>query len=253
MKRIARCAVLTAALVLIALTSSASAMELTPSPAIAKGVAASPRLPADSPAARRIDQALDRADAWLRDAVKDCLADDSDPSNAEWTRQVVVTMRGPRYLGLLAHDELNCGGPYPDTGTLVLTYDLATGSPMNWAQLLPAAMVQAVGKDDASEGAVTSTLQSHALVDIYVKGLDQPIDPDCRDVVSNPELSLVLWPDAKEDGVAVMPSSLPHVVAACGPDITIPTATLRQLGVDAGLLDAIDTAHAQGLYDKDPP
>jgi hypothetical protein len=28
---------------------------------------------------------------------------------------------------------------------------------------------------------------------------------------------------------------------------------LRKLGVDAGLLDTIDAAHAQGLYDKDQP
>jgi hypothetical protein len=240
-------------LALAAPTTAAVAAELTPSPAIAKDIAAFPRVAPDDPSARRINQALDRADARLRGAVKDCIANTDNPKDAEWTRNVTVTMRGPRYLGLIAYDALNCGGPYPDSDVLALTYDFSTGFPVNWVRLLPAGMVQDIGKENASDGSVIGTLTSSALVVLYVKGLDQPIDHDCKDVVSDPALTLVLWPDAKADGLAVMPSSLPHVVYACGPSVTIPTAVLRKLGVDAGLLDTIDAAHAQGLYDKDQP
>lgn len=71
------------------------------------------------------------------------------------------------------------------------------------------------------------------------------MDPDCKDVLSDPGLKLSLWPDAKGGGIAVAPEGLPHVVAACAEPVTIPTATLRKLGVKALILDAIDAARAQ--------
>jgi len=159
----------------------------------------------------------------------------------------------PALSGMIAYDALNCGGPYPDSGVLALTYDFSTGFPVNWVRLLPAGMVQDIGKENASDGSVIGTLTSSALVVLLCEGLDQPIDHECKDVLSDPALTLVLWPDAKADGLAVMPSSLPHVVYACGPSVTIPTAVLRKLGVDAGLLDTIDAAHARASTTRTSP
>ena len=80
-----------------------------------------------------------------------------------------------------------------------------------------------------------------------------PIDPDCENAVNDPKLTLSLYPDAKAGGLAVQPGDFAHVIAACADTNVIPTATLRPLGVDAGLLDAIDAAHGGGFFDKDLP
>jgi hypothetical protein len=62
-------------------------------------------------------------------------------------------------------------------------------------------------------------------------------------------LKFNIWPDAKGDGLALETEGLPHAVAACGADsVTVATSTLRKVGVQPALLDAIDTAHARGWY-----
>lgn len=230
---------------------------LRPMAAIGKDVAAFPRLvsaPGD-PAAARINQALDRRDASARQMRKDCLANVDKPSDADYTRSIWVTMRGPRYLSFLVSDNADCGGAHPDAGDMALVYDLRTGSPVNWQRLFPKAMMQGVSTDTGIDGTTIGFVTSRTLQALYLKAENaaQPIDPDCKDVLTDPDLSLSLWPNAKKDGLAVEPGDLPHVVLACADTIVIPTATLRPLGVEAGLLDAIDAAHAGGFFDKDEP
>lgn len=231
-----------------ACVETANAVQLTPSPAVAPDVAAFPRLVAapHDRAAARINQALVRADARVRGAAQSCLA--AGPSAATdnkpwWTRKVSVAMRGPAYLALVAADDWFCGGAYPNTGQVALVYDLRTGAPVNWARLLPASMVRATGTDTADDGTIVGTLASPALAEMYVKELIRE-DPDlavCKDALTDP--SFVLWPDAKHDGLGIAPFGLPHVIAACGTEIVIPTSTLRTLGVSPRLLEAIDAAH----------
>ena len=80
-----------------------------------------------------------------------------------------------------------------------------------------------------------------------------PIDPDCHGGLNDPQLKLNLWPDPKGGGLAIEPGDLVHAEQACADTIVVPTTTLRPLGVHAGLLDAIDAAHAGGFFDKDEP
>lgn len=234
----------------------AHAPRLLSSAALAHGIDAFPRLaaPAGDRTAQRINRALDRADARMRSAAKSCLAS-SGPAAGDkpsWNRSVSVTMRGPRYLSLIAADDFYCGGAYPDTGRLALVYDLETGAPVNWAHLLPPLLTQKPGTDTAEDGTIIGTLSSPALKALYVRAAARQESPDdgCAQVLADPGngLSFILWPDAEEDGLAVLPFGLPHAVAACGPDIVIPTAALRKLGANPRLLDAIDTAHREGLY-----
>ena len=231
-----------------ALTAADLPVTLKSLPPLAKDVAAFPRIaaPADA-AAQRINLALDRQDKVVKSAAKDCPHDG-------WSRDITVAMRGPRYLALTAQDSWECGGAHPDASRLVLVYDLATGSPVNWARLLPATMIQSATLDTAGDGTRIGVIQSRALQDDYVKARTSdpkdPLDPDCKDVVQDPDLKFNLWPDAQAGGVRIEPEGLPHVVAACGDSVPIPTAVLRKMGVQPALLDAIDSAHAHGWFEK---
>jgi hypothetical protein len=233
-------------------------VQLKPSPEIAPKIAAFPRLVAapDDKASQRINQALDKRDASARQMRKDCLANVDKPSDADYERVIWVTMRGPRYLGFLASDNADCGGAYPSTSQMALVYDLASGAPVNWQRLLPKAMVQGTSTDTVVDGTVVGFVTSKTLQNLWLKAeaaAANPIDPDCKDAVSDPKLMLSLYPDAKAGGLAVQPGDFAHVIAACADTIVIPTATLRPLGVDTALLDAIDAAHTGGFFDKDLP
>jgi hypothetical protein len=222
-------------------------LTLKSSPPVAKDVAAFPRIaaPLDA-AAQRINHALDRQDQQVKTAAKDC-------EGSGWSRDVTVEMRGPRYLSLSATDSWDCGGAHPDASRLVLVYDLTTGSPVNWARLLPASMIQSSTLDSAGDGTRIGVVQSRALQDYYLKARaadkKDPLDPDCKEPLSDPELKFNLWPDARGGGIEMEPEGLPHAVLACGDSVLIPAAALRKMGVQAAMVDAIDAAHGQGWFD----
>lgn len=226
-------------------------IRLAPQPAVGAGLPAFPRIAGpDSPASQRINQALTAADARLRVAAKDCVANASDPKDADWQRTVTVPMRGPGYLTLVASDSLDCGGAHPDSDSFALAYDLRTGTPLNWEKLLPKTLAGKATLDTAADGTRLGVLASPALTALYLK-LSKP-DADCASALHDTDLHFILWPDAARQGVAMQPSGLPHVIAACGNDAVIPLATLRGLGVEPALLDAIAAGHQAKLYDPAP-
>jgi hypothetical protein len=157
-------------------------------------------------------------------------------------------MRGPRFLSLVVGDSWSCGGAHPDSDGFSLVYDLTTGAPVNWARFLPKNLVQKFGTDTAGDGTVVGTLTSSALQALYLKKPDT--DPDCHDPLADPSLTFVIWPDASLPGLAIQPFSLPHAVAACADAWTIPLPMLKQLGIKPELVDALEQAHAQGLFDQ---
>lgn len=232
-------------------------VQLKPSPDIAQGIVAFPRLvaAADDKAAQRINHAFDKLDESARQEQKDCLANVDKPSDADYERTIWVTMQGPRYLGFLVNNSADCGGAHPSVSLTALVYDLASGAPVNWQRLLPKAMVQGTSTDTDVAGTTVGFVTSKKLQSLWLEAeaTANPIDSDCQDADNDPKLALSLYPDAKAGGLAVQPGDFPHVIQACADANVIPTATLRPLGVDAGLLDAIDAAHAGGFFDKDLP
>jgi hypothetical protein len=230
-------------------------VQLKPAPEIAPGIVAFPRLVAapDDKAAQRINHAFDKLDGSARQEQKDCLANVDSPSDADYERAIWVTMQGPRYLGFLVNNSADCGGAHPSVSLTALVYDLSSGAPVNWQRLLPKAMVQGTSTDTDVAGTTVGFVTSKKLQSLWLEAEGDPIDPDCKDAVTDPKLALSLYPDAKAGGLAVQPGDFAHVIMACADSNVIPTATLRPLGVDAGLLDAIDAAHAGGFFDKDLP
>jgi hypothetical protein len=220
--------------------------ELKPSRPVAPHIAAFPRLVGgiSPPAAARINRALATAEAGLG-----CEQDKGD-----WNRSIVVTMRGPRYLGLLAQDDWYCGGPYPDTNTTAMVFDLDTGAPIDWGRLFPAGVIDAKATGTGGNASEPISISSAPLWNLYAKAVAADgvgRDPECRKVLSDQSGSpLMLWPDAAADGLGAQPSDFPHVIKACGPPETLGVASLRKLGGSGVLLDAIDEAHGRGWYDR---
>ncbi|HEY8008141.1 MAG TPA: hypothetical protein VIE66_15385 [Methylocella sp.] len=223
--------------------SDSSPIRLKKLPPVMRDVAAFPRLAsgAEPPSIARINKALTQADRRVRKAARDCLQ--AGRKHAHWTRKISVPMQGPRYVSLIATDDYFCGGAHPDSSTVALVFDLDTGTLADWAELLPN-LAQHTGTDTAGDGSTLGTIASQKLADLYKDmAKHSGSDPACADALKDTELNFILWPDAKQDGLTVQPAGLPHVIASCGPAMTLPVKTLKTLDVNAGLLDAIEAAH----------
>ena len=130
-------------------------------------VDAFPRLAGAGPSIDRINAALDRADARALKAAQQCVA--ASPGRSDWTRSIDVTMAGPRFVSFVAHDDMYCGGPHPDTATIVLVYDLTTGRPVDWTKLVPARLGGKPGTTTGGDGTVLGTLSSPMLKALYIR------------------------------------------------------------------------------------
>ena len=217
---------------------------------MAKDNDALPRLAAPaSPGAAKINAALARVDQSWRGFMRDCRS--RAGAGAYLTRSVRVTMAGPKVVSFLVTDEADCGGAHPSGGTMALAYDLETGRPLDWTRLLPARMVRSATSDSGDDGTKIGAVVSPILHDLYLKAVKAASThraqwaSDCGEVLADDELGFQLWPDAAKDAVVLEPFDLPHAVAACADDVPVSTATLRRLGVNPALLEAIDAAHGK--------
>lgn len=219
------------------------AVRLTPRPALLPGVAALPEVElADAAVAKRINDRLRRVDARVRAAALECRqADHGIP----FTRKVTTTMRGPRFVSLLAEDAWNCAA-YPDESRTALVYDLETGAPIDWARFLPPALAAKSVFDHSFVGLRLGLVESPQIAALWARRLK---NRECGHwVETGARPSFQLWPDARAGGLSILIMTVPHVGAVCRETVTVPTAILRQRGVSAALLDAVDAAHRQGLF-----
>jgi hypothetical protein len=227
------------ALALVSLTAAVRADDgsvgLTSPAALAKDVAAFPKLVAHDAVAGRINASLVRLDQRVRKARADCMTS----KEADWSRSVEVTMRGPRYLSYLVSDSLFCGGAHPDASSFALVYDLTTGAPVDWAKLLPKPIVERASLDNSADGAKIGVVASKMLTALYIAGLDKDADPSCKGALSDTDLSFVLWLDKQAKGLAMQTVSLPHALQACADVVTIGLPKLREIGVAPSLTEAL--------------
>jgi hypothetical protein len=221
---------------------------LAPQPDIfKKHVAAFPRVaasPAVSPEAMaRINGSLQRLDATVREAAKDCQTsakeDEGKVDPDAWGRTITVTMKGPRFLSFLASDDIYCGGAYPDASPLPMVYDLTTGRPLNWLKVLPPnakASLDAAG-DGTTIGVVAWPALSAAVM--------SKADKDCQDAFGDPAGPgpFLLWLDAATGSLVADVDGLGHAFADCAGPYTFTVPEARKLGVSSELLDSLDAAH----------
>ena len=239
-------ATLVLALGLAAIAPCANALTLTQPPPLAKAMPALPRIAAPlTPATARINAVLTKEDASWRGFLKEC--HDQAGANFDMERSNQVAMAGPAYFALTIGYSYDCGGAHPDGGTIALVYDLNTGAPANWARLLPKALIDSTSTDSAGDGTTIGLIASKTLQKIYAREAlahgDADFKTNCADVVSQDGLTFQVWPDAKADGLMLVPD-LPHVVLACGDPQVVSVQALKNLGVGAQLLSAIEAARA---------
>lgn len=169
------------------------------------------------PALERINQALAAADA--KDADDDCIAQ----------RDVDTTLVGTRYLSLVVSTVSQCGGAVEiDLGTQVLGFDLKTGTPVDWATMLP-----------------PSFHGSDAETRLYRDTLARSDPTDAKECADFSFDALDIWPDARQSGVAFQPAGgFPASSGQCVISAVVPLATMRKLGANPTLLDDINHAPA---------
>ncbi len=230
------------ALVTPAAPASAAApksVKIARRPALSKGVGAFPRIVggAAPEAMARINKSLDGADRRARQGVKECLSQAA--GQGDYARSVSVVMAGPRYLSLVARENYFCGGAYPDSDVLALVYDLDTGGLVDLKKLV-GALATKTALDSAEDGSRIGTIASDKLSSLYREGEKRENgDAECVDFLKDADLAFIAWPDAKAGGLVVSPTTLPHVVRACGDDVTIKPDALKASGADPALLDAL--------------
>ncbi len=235
--------------------AAVSTLQLQSPPPVGKKAVAMPLIanPSDD-AERRINVALKRLDANLRKAIRDGKGNDNGPGG--WVRKVEPTMKGPGYLSFVITDTSFCGGPYPSIGTMSIVYDLRTGTPVDWAQLLPPLLTGQIALTVETDGTRMATLASPRLHSLYLSGYDRALQmggndipaedlANCKEAVQETDdPPMMVWLDAKSGGIAIQ-FDLPHAVQACTVPVVIPLAVLRADGANAALLDAIDAAHRE--------
>lgn len=237
----------------LALAQAQFPVSLEPMTQLRKGVDAWPLISHPStPGERQVNDALNRLNENMVRSLKECDANYRDwakqvhqpltGKNAvgqDWERTIAITMTGPRFLSIVAIDGfVFCGGAHPDRDTLAMVFDLTTGKPANWMNLIGKSANASAYSDTNSDGTTVGALIVHALrVMTQAKA-----DKECKDAFRNPQ-SYQLWPDAKSGTLTAEPFGLPHVVAACADDITLTPDQARKVGFDETLLSAIAQAH----------
>lgn len=240
---------------------NAPALALTPQPPelrsasrIAPGVLALPRL-ADPQgmAAARVNAALQKGDDELSAAIVRCRRHDPAAFGPPgyWKRDVIVAMLGVRYLAIVETDANFCGGAHGTRWTRPWVFDLRSGAPADWSRPLPHGWSATTRGEQVWQGIEVRAVVSGQLQQVYRHGyvvasqrLPASVRADCQDAVTNTGAS-ILWPDARGDGIALLPSGLPSAVSVCAVAVTIGVSALRRLGFAPGLLDDIQGAHAR--------
>jgi hypothetical protein len=223
------------------------AVHLQVPPPVRNNVASMPPIvdPADA-AESRINAALHRLDETVGKAVDACKLPDGKPG--DWQRAIDVPMRGPGYISFVITDNLYCGGAHPDASTMSIVYDLRTGTPVDWTQLLPPSLTGKLALQEGADGTRMVTLASPRLFALYLDGYrasSGSADDQCKqaiqDFAGGDAPPMMAWLDARKGGLAVEPG-LPHVVQACEVAVVIPVATVQAEGAKPVLLDAIQAA-----------
>jgi hypothetical protein len=231
------------------------ALPLTTPPPMGAGIDSFPRLaPPLGPFPARINAILGVADERVRAEITDCrTADDGQPEpNSSWERTVRIKMAGPRFLSLADTHNSFCGGAYPNATPLFATFDLDTGETIDWATYLPADLAAGARQTTDLNGLPSPRLTAPALIAWYRKAaleqLDADMRADCAEAYAREDLSVMLWLDARREGLGVLTDSFPHVIQACAQEAIMPLAELKARGADRRLTDALEAAHAAGVW-----
>jgi hypothetical protein len=183
----------------------------------------------------KVNAALAKQEADDRDSRSDCIQsvlEAKDKPDADTYRtDISVTYLSPHYLSVNVVSSYYCGGPYPTTGAEApLTFDLATGEPVDWKTIFkPGFLPPDDGEDSAHPSGLAKIYKAR-----YRRG--ETGADDCRGVIDDPSVSLspILWLSAKS-GLVVEPD-FPHVSAACADALDLSPASLAPYVMNTAFL-----------------
>lgn len=238
----------------LAPAQSRNSVSLEPISQLRKGVDAWPLIAHPStPAEKSVNATLNRLNERMAKVLKDCDGNYRDWAKevdqpltgknvveGDWKRTITSTMAGPRFLSIVATDSVFCGGAHPDNDTLAMVFDLTTGRPVNWMDLVAKSANASAFSDSNSDGTTVGALIVPALRDL---SLTETVE-DCKNAFRNSQ-PYQLWPDAKSGTLIAEPFDLPHVVAACADDLKLTPEQALKLGFSETLLSAISQAHRE--------
>lgn len=198
-------------------------------PPLAQYVAAFPRVAGEGAASAAINARLALLDEGAAE-LADC----------DLTRQVKVMLDSDDFISLYGNEGGYCErAAHPFFAEYGLTFDRATGAEVEWARLLPEALLQT----QAETYDETFPFASPALNAAYLASIDPELAAgECREAYDM-GLSFDFWLLAGA-GVALHPSNLPYAATACAEVGFVPLATLESMGADARLLTAIKAGTA---------
>ncbi len=234
------------AVLILAATTLAQPIAMTRPRPVSGEVQAFPRIayPADA-AQRRINRALDRLDAKVRIAARECFADSVNPTR--WQRRIDTTMRGPEFLSYRVTDDVDCGGAHPSNSHSAIVYDLNSGEPVDWATLLPTKLTGRLALTRGSDAVSVVTLSSPRLLALYNAGYDRALDPANRTACAGVPTAfgvdgvpMLAWLDVAAGGLALQ-FDLNHAMQACSATVIVPAATLHREGAAPRLVKALTT------------
>jgi hypothetical protein len=193
-------------------------------------------------AERRINATLAKLNGEFAGKVRDCISGkfawSKELTPGEWERTTKVTMRGPRFLSMVASDGFYCGTAHPDDDLVVLVFNLETGEQVDWSSLIDKSVGASLSRGELGDENGTPPLRLPGLKVIYAAVEDD----DCKRYFED-ERSFVLWPDAGSGTLIAEVAGLPHVALPCKNDLKLTIEQARKLGFDESLLQAIEKAH----------
>jgi hypothetical protein len=182
----------------LAPAQSRNSVSLEPIKQLRKGVDAWPLIVhASTPAEQSVNAILNRLNARMAKALKDCDGNYRDwakqvdqpltgknVAEDDWERTITVTMTGPRFLSMVAIDSfVFCGGAHPDNDTLAMVFDLTTGRPVDWMKLIAKSANARAYSDSNSDGTTVGALIVPALRAMTLTHTNE----DCKDAFRNPQ------------------------------------------------------------------
>jgi hypothetical protein len=138
-------------------------------------------------AKQRVNATLTRLNNEFVKSLRDCDAgvlefekEAGEPENTkdDLTCSREITMRGPRFLSMVATDEVFCGGGHPDDDLTVLVFDKETGAEVDWSSLVSKSAGASSRKDILGDASGTRPLMLPQLQAMYMASEDA--DADCK-------------------------------------------------------------------------
>ena len=191
---------------------------------------------------KRLNAQFSVSDAKIQRARKTC----PGGADSDWAHTVYSAMRGPAYLAFTINDEYTCGKRAEVSRRAASAYDLATGEPVLFEQVLPGLGLARKSLAGPS-GESFHVYESAKLAELYVAfALDgwkpEPGEPDCASILPQTALQFSLWPDAEHGGIGVVDSTLPQMTSVCTRQLFLDAGQMAAFGAPANFLDAISTA-----------